>query len=559
MQETKVYKDFCEEVTQVIKDPSLFMSDKIKILQKQMGIGKSFFMGERLPHIIKEEFDDIRFIIRIAPTCETADDDFIHCINYPGYQYQNLRDIRSGLDNFLNIFLRTKDIFVFSITHTRFTHEYETFLKHVDKSVLFIEEAHQFLAVGDDGDKKYGWVTGYPSPFDAKVAERLKNWVEINPRVLAFTATPTIHHKADLPGYSYKIPGTDVKLSDCFTTCNHLSPLEDLIDTQSWVDKTIAYDFKERDSQNSVREPIYNAIDSLFERERRLILLKEKDNNIHTKLTGLFMCGYKAGVWGCPMHRNDKHKEGMVEIIANYLRSKGYDEDMQMIATLQEDGGSDAGNRIWDLSGDKRNCEKVKSFDEIKERMLNPDDPLRYLIVLNRARSGVSINNLGAMVVGVVRDPAYSRTHIPVQVLGRLLRSNPGTGSLITKKYCNNLTEYISGYPIDYNQMDVDVIVETIKITNKFDIWYPVDTYRKALDVWGDAVRELRESYCNSVKVGHEWLHRITCTKPQNMYGWETGYSSPDDLLCPHCGKSISNYVEEKIGDGTLIPFFKGG
>ena len=558
MQETKVYRDFCEEVTQVIKDPSLFMSDKIKILQKQMGIGKSFFMGERLPHIIKEEFDDIRFIIRIAPTCETADDDFIHCINYPGYQYQNLRDIRSGLDNFLNIFLRTKDIFVFSITHTRFTHEYETFLKHADKSVLFIEEAHQFLAVGDDGDKKYGWVTGYPSPFDAKVAERLKNWVEINPRVLAFTATPTIHHKADLPGYSYKIPGTDVKLSDCFTTCNHLSPLEDLIDTQSWVDKTIAYDFKERDSQNSVREPIYNAIDSLFERERRLILLKEKDNNIYTKLTGLFMCGYKAGVWGCPMHRNDKHKEGMVEIIANYLRSKGYDEDMQMIATLQEDGGSDAGNRIWDLSGDKRNCEKVKSFDEIKERMLNPDDPLRYLIVLNRARSGVSINNLGAMVVGVVRDPAYSRTHIPVQVLGRLLRSNPGTGSLITKKYCNNLTEYISGYPIDYNQMDVDVIVETIKITNKFDIWYPVDTYRKALDVWGDAVRELRESYCNSVKVGHEWLHRITCTKPPVQSSF-LPLDFENDLLCPHCGKSISNYVEEKIGDGTLIPFFKGG
>ena len=80
-------------------------------------------------------------------------------------------------------------------------------------------------------------------------------------------------------------------------------------------------------------------------------------------------------------------------------------------------------------------------------------DPLRYLIVVNRARSGISVNNLGAMVIGVVRDPKYTRTHIPLQVLGRLLRSNPGTGSLITKKYCNNLTEYISGYPIDYNQL----------------------------------------------------------------------------------------------------------
>tara|TARA_B100000131_G_scaffold306453_1_gene333569 strand:- start:43 stop:1704 length:1662 start_codon:yes stop_codon:yes gene_type:complete len=552
MQETKVYREFCEEVTQVIKDPSLFMSDKIKILQKQMGIGKSFFMGERLPHIIKEEFDDIRFIIRIAPTCETADDDFIHCINYPGYQYQNLRDIRSGLDNFLNIFLRTKDIFVFSITHTRFTHEYENFLKHADKSVLFIEEAHQFLAVGDDGNKKYGWGTGYPSPFDAAVAKRIKRWIKVNPRVLAFTATPTIHHKADLPGYGFDIPDTNEKLSDCFTTCNQLSSLDNLLETQSWVNNTISYDFKQRDSQDSVRESIYDAIDSLFAREKKLEILKKKDKNIHTKLTGLFMCGYKAGVWGCPMHRNDKHHEGMVEIIANYLRSKGYDEDLQMIATLQEDGGSDAGNRIWDLSGDKRNCEKVKSFDEIKERQLDPNDPLRYLIVLNRARSGISINNLGAIVIGVVRDPAYSRTHIPLQVLGRLLRSNPGTGSLITKRYCNNLTEYISSYPIDYN-VDVDVMVETMKIANKFDIWYPVDTHRKALDVWGDAVRELRESYCNSVNVGHEWLHRMTCTKPPLDL---LPLNLDNDLLCPHCGKSIYNYIEEKVGDGTLMPFF---
>ena len=81
----------------------------------------------------------------------------------------------------------------------------------------------------------------------------------------------------------------------------------------------------------------------------------------------------------------------MVEIIANYLRSKGYDEDMQMIATLQEDGGSDAGNRIWDLSGDKRNCEKVKSFEEIKERQLDPNDHLRYLIVFTYKKNFLNI------------------------------------------------------------------------------------------------------------------------------------------------------------------------
>jgi len=558
MAETKVYSDFCEEVTQVVKNPELFLSSKIKILQKQMGIGKSFFMGERLPHIIKEEFDDVRFIIRIAPTIETAEDDFISCITYDGYKYKNLRDIRSGLEDFLEDFLSTPNIYVFSITHTRFTQDYQTFLKYAPQTVLFIEEAHQFLAVGDDGYRKYGWVTGYSSPFDARQATRLKKWVSINPRVLAFTATPTLHHKAELPGYGYAIPDSDQLLSSLFVTCNELAPLEDLMEVQSWVGKTISYDFKEKDSQNSVKEPIYNAIDSLFERENKLKILKEKDDNIDTKLTGLFMCGFKKGVWGCPMHKNDHHDEGMVEIISNYLLSKGYDEDMQMIATLQEDGGADAGNRIWDLSGDKRNCVKVKSFEEVKNRMLDPEDPLRYMIVLNRARSGISINNLGAMVVGVVRDPSYSRTYVPLQVYGRLLRSNTGTGSLITKKYCNNLTDYASYYPIDYN-VDVETMVETMKVSNNFDIWYPRDTFRKAKDVWGQSVKELKEIYCNSTTDGYSWLHKLTDTKPSNMYSWETGFSSPDpdDILCPHCGESIYNYMEERIGDGTLIPFFE--
>tara|TARA_R100000353_G_scaffold105286_1_gene75947 strand:- start:1308 stop:1952 length:645 start_codon:yes stop_codon:yes gene_type:complete len=214
MQETKVYREFREEVTQVVKNPSLFLSEKIKILQKQMSIGKSFFMGEELPKIIKKEFKDLRFIIRIAPTCETADDDFIKCISYEGYKYKDLRNIKSGLDDFLDDFLSTDKIYVFSITHVRFSNEFETFLKYADKSVLFIEEAHQFLAVGDDGSKQYGWGTGYPSPFDAAVAKRIKRWIKLNPRVLAFTATPTVHHKADLPGYGFDIPDTNEKLSD---------------------------------------------------------------------------------------------------------------------------------------------------------------------------------------------------------------------------------------------------------------------------------------------------------------------------------------------------------
>ena len=152
------------------------------------------------------------------------------------------------------------------------------------------------------------------------------------------------------------------------------------------------------------------------------------------------MCGMGKGVWGCPIHKNEHHDVGMVEIISEYLLSKGYSEDTEMIATLQEDSGG--GNRIWDLSGKppktKDGKKKKVTFEEIKKRMLDPKDPLRYLIVINRARSGISIMNLGALVVGVVRDPEYSRTHIPLQIFGRMLRGNPGTGTRFTQKYYNN-------------------------------------------------------------------------------------------------------------------------
>jgi hypothetical protein len=260
------------------------------------------------------------------------------------------------------------------------------------------------------------------------------------------------------------------------------------------------------------------------------------------------MCGQGKGVWGCPIHANGHHDEGMVEIISDYLLSKGYSKDLKMIATLQD--SSSGGNRIWDLSG---NNEKIDGFDTIKNRMLNSNDPLRYLIVINRARSGISIMNLGAMVIAVVRDPLFSRIYIPLQIIGRMLRGNPGTGTRFATKYKNNHSCYISEYP--YNEgVDIETVVESYKIANHFDLWYPIDTHRKTLDVWGDSVTELKKSYCNTIKDGFAWLHKLTCTKPPIE---ENFVKLPiDELLCPHCGESILSYVKNKIGDGTLLSFF---
>ena len=579
MLETKVYREFCEDVAKVVFDLARFTSNQIKVLQKQMSIGKSFFMGNRLPKMLKEAFPELKFIIRISPTTEVADDDFLDAIRFDKdckFRAKRVQGRTSdSLKEDLPDFASSDNVYVFSLTHTRFASEFKagTFSEYIDKSVLLIEEAHQFLAVGDEGNIPYGWGTGYKTPFDANIAKNLIEWANINGRILAFTATPTIHHTCSLPGYGYDIPGTSSKLSDLFDTCNDLASLDDLTETQSWLNKVHQYEFemggiagskrgKFGAAQDSVIKPVWEAIDSLFEREKKLEKLKVKDSNIEPKLTGLFMCGMGKGVWGCPIHKNEHHDVGMVEIISEYLLSKGYSEDTEMIATLQEDSGG--GNRIWDLSGKPPKTEDGKkkkvTFEEIKRRMLDPMDPLRYLIVINRARSGISIMNLGALVVGVVRDPAYSRTHIPLQIFGRMLRGNPGTGTRFTQKYYNNHSNYLSEYPLD-EDVDVETVVETYKVANKFDIWYPKDKYGKTLDVWGDAVRDLKKNYCNTVDRGSAWLHKIFGDDlPEQKF-------IPIDLeilvQCPCDGKkfkvNVNKEVEDWRGDGTLDAFFNIG
>lgn len=134
-----------------------------------------------------------------------------------------------------------------------------------------------------------------------------------------------------------------------------------------------------------------------------------------------------------------------------------------------------------------------------------------------------------------------------------MLRGNPGTGTRFTQKYFNNHSYYLSSYPID-SGVDLETIIETYKISNYFDIWYPIDTYRKALDVWGESVQDLKNEYCNTLEKGINWLYKTTGVKPPTQ---ENFIKLPlDELLCPHCGESIFSYVKDKMGDGTLNAFF---
>jgi len=247
-------------------------------------------------------------------------------------------------------------------------------------------------------------------------------------------------------------------------------------------------------------------------------------------------------------------QKGMVETIAEYLIELGYDENLKMIATLQEKGSG--GNRIWDLSADPKNCESIQTFEQIKQKLLDEKDPLRYLIVVYRARSGISVNNLSAMVIGGIREPHLIRTMIPVQVYGRMLRANPGTGTLIMDEYANNLELYLKNYPKDFN-VDPQTMVDAMRIANHWDLWYPTSyDGGTTTDTWKESLTELKEYYANSFKDGEKWMNDIL---PDLQF---TDSFLPFDLSIqvPCNGKMIDVKLNDKInewkGDGTLDRFF---
>lgn len=563
----EVYAEFRNDVFQVITDEKLFTEKKIKVLVKQMGIGKSYFQGKELPYKIHKVFYNQKFNIRVAPKNETCDDgifDKERIVDGKKYRYRDISNIKdsSKMDEFLSDCYDTDNIYIFSITHSRFSKNFQSFLKYALHTVLWIEEVHEFLAVGDAGSIPYGFGTGYKSGFDAKVALRLREWMEINGRVLAFTATPTLHHQ-EYDEYIVDIDKvTDQKFSDLFSKCNELAKVELLIPNQSWVDKTVPYDLTKKDTQNSVDPYVGDMIDSLIEREQKLENLKKVDSNIKTKLTSFIKCGQGGGVWGCPIHKGPfggsgkrsavEHDYGMVHIVGDHLKKRGFDSRSPMIATLQELGSG--GNRIWDLNGEV--VESKLDWEDIRLRLIDSDDPLRHLIVVNRGGSGINVYNIGAIFIAAVRDAIWSRDHIPNQIFGRGVRCNWGYGN-IASDYINDLRNFLAEKQTD----NITTAVEAIKISNKLDIWYPQDTFRKTkCDVWDDSIKIFRKLYCNSVKDGYSWLYDWTNLKPDlETFNYISDYKSVsiiEELYCPHCGEDISKFVKDKIGDGTLLPFF---
>ena len=525
------YEQFSKNFKEVVNS-SNFTENTVKIFTLQTGGGKSHFQDTEMPLILKDAFPKLKYIFRLSPTVEVARDGTFDNISQLNTECDYI--LKSSTDpspDFLDLASLVNEVILcVSVTHNYFIHNIERLIQYAPNSVLCIEEAHQFIGCADIGRNPYMTVSGYGAEYTAETWQRIERWRNINPRVIGFTATPTVHHTQK-----------DKSLTPQFDTVNDLVPLDSILPFQSWLDKTTEYSLERYQGARDIKNHVQNSIDTLFDKEEKLEELRAVDYNINSKLTGYYICGDTRGVWGCPI-------DEVRDIIADYLLSIGIKSDSKMIATMREGNNhSDGGCIIWDLEGNK---EKVDNSKTLFSRLEDPNDPVRFLLVVSRGRSGINVHNLAVNVVCRIRDPKEIRTHIPIQIFGRMVRTNVGTGDLIRTKYSNNLDNYLDNYVKDYN-IPIETVIETIKIANTFDIWYPEN--RKAKRTWNTALKEFKEYYVNSARKGYEYLYDITGVKPDGCL--KHLVDNQFNTICPYCGKDIDAKIDEN-GNVTLDRFF---
>jgi hypothetical protein len=524
-----------------VEDYKFANDPRIKIIRGQTGLGKSYFQDKEMPVILKNVFPDLKYIIRVSPTTEVADDGTFVDVDLLSndetlYQYYNNLD-PTTVRNIESLSKRTDIVACVSVTHSYFSMYFDEMLELAPNAVVVIEEAHQYVGCGDKGGEAYITTYGYHTQYKASTIDNFFEWAKVNPRIVGFTATVTKHHEGDK------------SLTDRFSICNKMPDKKSLIASQAWLGNVIEYPFVKHSGRNSISKYIADSIEKIRDTESKLAQLQEFDSNIVCKKTGLFLAGTKVGTWGASI--DDVRKE-----LSDYLLGTGEDPNSKMIATMTE-----TGIRVWDLNynngTEDYGSETIRCNDskELIRRLEDPENPLRHVIVVNRARSGINVHNFHVEVVCRLRDPKEIRTLIPLQIYGRMVRIDVGTGNIIRKKFKNNIELYVREYSKEYG-IPVEVVIETIKTANNFDIWYPDNV--KIKRTWKESIQDFKEDYVNTVEEGHAWLDRTFINDSPKISFLPINLEV--EVECPCDGSkftvNVNKEIEDWKGDGTLDKFF---
>ena len=71
---TLPYEQLKKDFEESVRNKDIFESPRIKIIRGQTGLGKSYLQDKVMPTTLKEVFPELKFIIRVSPTTEVAND-----------------------------------------------------------------------------------------------------------------------------------------------------------------------------------------------------------------------------------------------------------------------------------------------------------------------------------------------------------------------------------------------------------------------------------------------------------------------------------------------------
>lgn len=455
------------------RDDFYMMKNEMKIITGVTGQGKTYHTAKTfIPYMY--EHKGLEFFVVSVPQTEILDKEIFEDVAYSnGMIYVNnnpseaMRHSKAGR----KVLLTT--------THQSFVVSggapLVDFLENSGvKFSVFIDEAHTWLVSDAENYKQVmGHGGGSSQIYEGKLFKALERLSKVTPYIFGLTATPNREQNQVI----------DTIGSMTFRVINKFPTTDLLIGRTAWRNETQWLKGNRGEQKNHFVENML-----LFEKSIEKLFRQEWNTDI--KKTMMICCANADDRHGYTLSRIKNHLE-------NFLSSHNLASDNEFIyAVMVSEGNKEIPTGIYSVNG-SRIC---VSEDSIKERLIDPKDPLRIVLVVQKGKMGMNINNLKTLVsfrwqdkrVGYAKD-SEELIEFAVQVLGRLVRLNPTIPfKNFVEQYGYSLNEYVKGLSYE----------EKIKLiqANSFDILIP---YTK---MWRSASDRFTEQYVSTVQQAQEWL-----------------------------------------------------
>jgi hypothetical protein len=456
----------------------------VKLINLQTGSGKTHGTFNSAIPILFNIYG-VKLICYTYPYSEIYDEDSVFDSTLLSDNVIHLKiehtNLKTLLDDIYKSINKGKKILLTSTNASFFAHqenygsELLKFCKeHNISSSLFLDEIHQWST---SDIENYRYNTGNNTPeFSATMYKSLSKWAKFTPYIFGLTATLTPEQ------YTNKVKG-DTK----YEVLVPPMPIEALIYTSGWLNNFTYYD-------------IHNPLNSFFG-------FVDEFENSNRSLINWSEYAHKKNKWfetsmiiRVDSVKGEYHKNRVKNELINHLRLKfrgGYAKMEEYSIAIMDQKGC----YIYNLNGGKLK----QSETDIKDKLNSKSDPLRYLIVVERGKSGINISTMKWYFDFRSSSKRNAEDFIIqnlLQLCGRLQRLNVvgWDNSKFIKEYGYNLEKYISNL-IENESFDE---LSRLLISNSYRVCVP------NIPIWYVVEKKIVNEVSNTVDTVKEILSKTS-------------------------------------------------